>query len=58
MREDERFNLIDGLVYRRENNNLKFVVPESMVISILRAHHDEMTHCGTEKTVAGINQNY
>lgn len=58
MQDNDRFNLIDGLVYRRENGNMKFVVPESMIISILRAHHDDMAHCGAEKTLSGIKQNY
>lgn len=56
--DNELFVLSDGLVYRRENDHLKFVVPESMVVSILRAHHDNMAHCGAEKTLSGIKQNY
>jgi len=58
MRDNDRFNLIDGLVYRRENEHMKFVVPESMIMSILRAHHDDMAHCVAEKTLLGIKQNY
>lgn len=29
-----------------------------MIISILRAHHDDMAHCGAEKTLSGVKQNY
>jgi len=28
------------------------------IMSILRAHHDDMAHCGAEKTLFGIGQNY
>lgn len=51
---DEQFSLVDELVYRREDKGMKFVVPESMILSILRAHHDDMAHCGAEKTLSGI----
>lgn len=44
MADNDKFALIDGLVYRKDNEQLKFVVPESMTVNILRAHHDEMGH--------------
>jgi len=56
--EDAKFELIDGLVYRKGEDSLKFVVPDSMVHSVLKAHHDDMAHCGAEKTLKGIKQNY
>lgn len=56
--EDKRFELLDGLVYRKDNDKSRFVVPESMITNILRIYHDSMAHCGTEKTVQGISENY
>jgi len=58
LRNNDKFELIDGLLYRKENDKLKFVIPSGMIISLLRAHHDEMTHCGPGKTYEGINKNY
>jgi len=56
--EDAKFELIDGLVYRKSEDSPKFVVPDSMVHSVLKAHHDDMAHCGAEKTLKRIKQNY
>lgn len=56
--ESDRFALVNGLVYRKDGESLKFVVPDTMVTSVLRAHHDDMAHCGWEKTYQGIAQNY
>lgn len=58
LKEDPKFLLIDGLVYRRHGNQKRFVVPDSMMTSVLRAHHDEMAHCDAEKTIQGIQQNF
>lgn len=54
----DKFALINGLVYKKEDDGLKFVVPEAMESSVLRAHHDNITHCETEKTIQGIGSNY
>jgi len=56
--EDEKFALIDGLVYRRDGESLKFVIPDMMISKIIRAYHDDVAHCGQEETYQGINQNY
>lgn len=57
-RDDEKFALVDGLVYRRVKESLKFVVPDIMVHSVLRAHHDDMAHGGLEKTFQRVSKNY
>lgn len=56
--DDEKFQLIEGLVYKKGPDKPRFVVPESMVTNIIRVYHDEMAHCGIEKTVQGICSNY
>jgi len=56
--DDDKFALSDGLVYRKDGGNLKFVVPESLINNIVKAHHDDMAHCGFEKTLRGIQGNY
>lgn len=56
--DNDKFALINGLVYKKIGDHLKFVVPESMITNLLRAHHDEAAHCRHEKTIMGIRQNF
>lgn len=42
---DDKFELIDGLVYKEGADRSCFVVPDIMHNSIIRAHHDDMAHC-------------
>lgn len=54
----DKFELIDGLlVYRKCVNKPRFAISESMN-NIIRVYHDEMAHCGHEKTIQGIVSNY
>lgn len=57
-RDNEKFSLVDSLVYKKVEDELKFVVPESMTVSVIRAHHDDMAHCGLDKTINGISSNF
>jgi len=56
--DDEKFSLVNGLVYRRDHDNLKFVVSDAMVHTLLRTYHDNMAHVGRVKTYEGIAQTY
>lgn len=56
--EHEKYELFDGLVYRKGPDKPRFVVPESMISNILRVYHDNFAHCGIEKVVQGIRANY
>ncbi|KMQ87526.1 hypothetical protein RF55_13169 [Lasius niger] len=56
--DDEKFELIEGLVYKKGPDKPRFVIPESMVTNVIRVYHDEMAHCGPEKTAQGIKSNY
>lgn len=56
--DNEKFELIDGLVYRKSKEGLKFVIPDMMIDSVLRADHDDMAHAGFEKTYRGVATNY
>ncbi|XP_067212257.1 uncharacterized protein [Linepithema humile] len=57
-RDNKKFKLIEELVYRKGDDRDRFAVPESMVNAILKTYHDELAHCGYEKTVQGIQQTY
>jgi len=57
IRDYNKFELIDGLVYRKDNDGSKVMIPEAMIVNILRAYH-EMAHAGPEKTLQGIKQNF
>jgi len=56
--ENTRYRLIDGLLFRVYNDKPLFVVPESMVNQIIRLYHDELAHCGSDKTYYGITAHY
>lgn len=56
--DSKKFELIDGLIYRKDIDRPRFVIPEAMVTNIIRVYHDEMAHCGIEKTIQGIANTY
>jgi len=56
--DNEKFELIDGLVYRKCIDKSHFVIPDTMINNIIRTYHNEMAHCGVEKTLQGITNNY
>jgi len=48
--EDSKlFELRNGLVYRKENKNVKFYVPKSMESNVIRTCHDDIAHVGLLK---------
>lgn len=56
--EDDKFALLDGLIFRKGTDRPRFAVPEAMVTNVIRVYHDDMAHCGAEKTIQGISTNY
>ncbi|XP_011858461.1 PREDICTED: uncharacterized protein K02A2.6-like [Vollenhovia emeryi] len=56
--DNDKFELINGLIYRKYSGKPLFVIPESMINKIIHIYHDEMSHCGFEKTVQGILSHY
>jgi len=56
--DNDKFSLVNGLVYKKHGEDLKFAVPESMIFNVLRAYHDDAGHCGKEKTYQSIIRNY
>lgn len=56
--DDDKFELIDGLVYKKGNDRSRFVIPESLINSLINIYHDQMARCGFEKTLTGINNTY
>lgn len=57
-KDNDKFVLIEGLVYKKFPDKPRFAVPDSMVFNIIRAYHDNLAHCGIEKVVQGISVNY
>jgi len=55
---DEKYTLVNGLVFKKDLAKPKFVVSEVMITSVIRLYHDEAAHCDTEKTLQGIRTNY
>lgn len=56
--DDNKFQLIEGLVFTKDSDRPRFVVPDAMINNIIRIHHDETGHCGNEKTFQGIYTAY
>ncbi|KMQ93366.1 reverse transcriptase [Lasius niger] len=44
----DKFELIDGLVFKKGTKKSRFVVPEAMISNIIRYYHDNMAHCELE----------
>lgn len=56
--DHKKYELINGLVFRKGRDKPRFYIPEAMVMNILRIYHDDCAHCGPEKTIQGILANY
>ena len=56
--ESPRYELREGLVYRKKDEKLLFYVPQEMINSVIKASHDDMGHMGLEKTLELISQYY
>lgn len=56
--DNPKFELIRGLVYRKDSNLPRFAVPESMIDNVIRIYHDDLAHCGLEKAVQGLSVHY
>lgn len=57
--EQDRFELQDGLVYRRlEPGKLRLYVPEEMESNVIRLIHEQIGHLGIDKCFDQIRQHY
>ena len=56
--EEKFYELRNGLVYRKENEKLLFVVPEAMIENVIRANHDDLGHIGCEKVLENMLKVY
>ncbi|CAL1671939.1 unnamed protein product [Lasius platythorax] len=52
--EDDKYEIIDGLVFKKCADKPRFVIPNAMINNIIRYYHDNMAHCGLEKNIKGI----
>lgn len=58
VRSDKKFELREGLVYRKEKDKLLFYVPQTMENNVIRSCHDEMAHVGVEKVIENVRRVY
>jgi len=56
--DSEKFELIQGLVYKKGTDRARFIVSDIMLNNLIRIYHNEMAHCGLEKTYQGIQETY
>jgi transposase InsO family protein len=52
------YRLKNGRVYRVVNDELKWVVPKSVRWQIVQKNHDDVGHCGFDKTLQRIKKHY
>jgi len=57
-KDSKLFELRNGLVYGKENKNVKFYVPKSMESNVIRTCHDEMANVGLLKVIENISRVY
>jgi len=50
--------MVNGLVYKKVNDSLKFVIPDAMIRAIMCTYHDNLAHVGRIKTFEGIARSY
>ena len=56
--EDKLYEMRNGVIFRKKNDELRFYVPAHMENNVLYKYHDEMGHLGVEKTTDAINSTY
>lgn len=52
------FEMRNGLVYRKHNKEMLFVVPTELESNVIRASHDDFGHQGIEKSYAHLSSIY
>ena len=58
MQESRKYELRNGIVYKKHNNGVLFYVPEDMTRDVIRVCHNEVGHVGPEKTIDLIQKVY
>lgn len=56
--ESSLYELNNGLVYRKNKDNLLFYVPGNMESRIIQTHHDNLCHVGTAKCYEYLRKSY
>lgn len=56
--ESSYYELRNGIVYRKFNDNILFYVPSAMVSNVIRNYHDAIGHVGIDKTRELILRSY
>lgn len=54
---DSHFELRNGLVYRKNGDDLLFYVPESIEVNVIYGYHDGMGHLSAVKIMNTIKGN-
>lgn len=56
--ESNKYELRNGVVYKKHNQGLLFYVPKAMIRNVIQACHDNVEHVGLEKTINLIIKTY
>jgi len=55
---DPQYEMRNGLIYKKKENELLFVIPAKMEKNVLFHYHNEMGHVGVEKMIESIRRTY
>lgn len=56
--EDSQYEMRNGIVFKKQGEELLFYVPRAMELQILHKYHDQMGHLAFEKTYDNIKRSY
>lgn len=56
--DNEFFTLVNGLVYRKCGDRVKFYVPKQMEQRVIQTHHESLCHLGTSKCYEYLSRCY
>lgn len=57
-KDSSKFSLINGLVYRKWKEEVRFYVPEQMEKQVIQIHHESLCHLGIDKCFEHIKRYY
>lgn len=55
---NKNYTLVNGLVYRKYNKDVRFYVPENMVERVVSTHHENLCHVGVDKCFDYLKKSY
>lgn len=52
------YDMVNGVIYRKINDALRFFVPKSMEMEVIREIHEKLGHLGVDKSYLKLKDHY